>query len=82
MVQKDNKTNHLWHKENFRTAKSQEPEKLTIDKHQSTQFNSTRDIGMNMMHTDDVNTCILQLSTFIKDITGNTLRTFFVGNYC
>jgi hypothetical protein len=30
---------------------------------------------MNMMHTDDVNTCRLQLSAFIKDVTGNTLRT-------
>jgi hypothetical protein len=48
---------------------------MTIDKHQSTQFNSITDIGMNMMHTNYVNTCILQLSTFIKDMIGNTLRT-------
>jgi hypothetical protein len=49
---------------------------LSID---NTQFNSTRDIGINMTHIDYINSLILQFSTFIKVITRNTLRTLI---YC
>jgi hypothetical protein len=47
-----------------------EPMKLTIG---NVQLSSNRDIGMNTRHMYHVNTCILWLSSFIKDIIGYIL---------
>jgi hypothetical protein len=46
---------------------------LSID---NTQFNSTRDIGINMIHIDHINSCILQFSTFSKRYHKKYLEDF------
>jgi len=60
---KDNKAGHLRDKESFRTIKPQKPVKLTID---NSKLGGNRDIGMNMRHTNHVNTCVLWLRTLSK----------------